>query len=274
MDTPTPNSCTVDDCDKPSRNKGAGLCNAHYATQRRHRKDGSCQNLECEMAAFTQGLCQRHYQQSRRQAADECSVEGCERLVIARGWCSMHYWRWHKSGNVGEVEPRRKGLRPCKVESCDNRAVTRDDLCATHYQRKRLYGNSDGSFALSKKCVVCGSPAVVTPRSDEYCRDHYKGFVFGLVVAGDLVGSKRPNGYVYHSVFKQGYAEHRIVVEHQLGRPLHEWESVHHKNGIRDDNRPENLELWVTHQPYGQRLEDIISWVVENYPVEVMRLLN
>ena len=59
-----------------------------------------------------------------------------------------------------------------------------------------------------------------------------------------------------------------------IGRSLHEWESVHHKNGIRDDNRSENLELWVTHQPYGQRLEDIISWVVENYPVEVKRLLN
>lgn len=53
-------------------------------------------------------------------------------------------------------------------------------------------------------------------------------------------------------------AEHRHVMEQKLGRPLRRGESVHHINGIRDDNRPENLELWVGAIRYGQRATDIV----------------
>lgn len=81
------------------------------------------------------------------------------------------------------------------------------------------------------------------------------------------------NGYViihapdHPAADNRGYVlEHRLVMEAALERRLDPAESVHHKNGQKDDNRPDNLELWVSPQPAGQRPEDLVGWVVSHYP--------
>lgn len=49
-------------------------------------------------------------------------------------------------------------------------------------------------------------------------------------------------------------------MEHKIGRPLRKGESVHHRNHVKLDNRPNNLELWIKGHPNGMRVSDAIEW--------------
>lgn len=118
------------------------------------------------------------------------------------------------------------------MDDCEGRVIARE-MCRKHYSRWYRYND---------------------PNETKYAR--------GTKAVYD-------NGYVYVYVghpdnpHKKTMTEHRLVMERMIGRPLFPDENVHHKNGVRHDNRPENLELWSTSQPSGQRIEDKLAWAYE-----------
>lgn len=106
-----------------------------------------------------------------------------------------------------------------------------------------------------------------------HCKAHAKQFrekgaTTDLRVTGGW-SDWRPNeqAYVYRYRRVAGKREtqlqHRHVMEEHIGRPLVKGETVHHRNGQRGDNRIENLELWSTYQPSGQRPEDKVAYAME-----------
>lgn len=170
-----------------------------------------------------------------------CSVQSCDREPKCKGMCELHYRR-SRSGlplDSPIMRPRNiLGVEKCTIPECVDLVYnTKTMLCAMHFGRFRDWGHTGP-----------------------------KGQIRGKKGKGK--GWLNADGYRFITTpgNKRGRAEHRVVMEKVLGRRLESWESVHHKNGIRDDNRPENLELWVVPQKPGRRAVDLADWVVEMYP--------
>lgn len=169
-----------------------------------------------------------------------CSVDGCDRPFLAKGLCNLHYRRLHARGVIGGVELERVRGRKCSIEGCGRKHVAHG-LCAMHRRRVQVSGATGPAEPF---IAGCGNGCIT--------KAGYK------VLTGRQYAT-HPNAYSKNRGACAYIPEHVLVMSQILGRALRKGESVHHKNGIRHDNRPSNLELWVTTQPSGQRVADRIA---------------
>jgi hypothetical protein len=146
-----------------------------------------------------------------------CSFPDCGRAPVAHGLCTGHYSQQRRGQDLREIGlPRaKKGRKPCVFLGCRNKAASRG-LCNGHVRQR-------------DKGVPLHELRIYTPGFRTYARCR--------------------GGYIDVWVSKDGRhfvaPEHRLVMEEYLGRTLRDDETVHHINGVRSDNRIENLQLRV-----------------------------
>lgn len=105
----------------------------------------------------------------------------------------------------------------------------------------------------------------------------YKAKYCSKVCAELPIGSlrTRPNGYKEIKVGTNNWVlEHRYVMEKHLDRELSKTENVHHISGVRGDNRLENLELWYVGQPKGQRVKDLLDYMLTYHKDSLVKRLE
>lgn len=125
----------------------------------------------------------------------------------------------------------------CPVEGCDRPQWTKGH-CNIHYSREeRGLGETDGK-GKGRSGIARGKRSLSTRYVTSY-------------------------GYVKIKHQGKWLLEHRVRMAEKLGRELLPGENVHHKDGNKQNNSLDNLELWVSRQPAGQRPEDLLEWADE-----------
>lgn len=127
-------------------------------------------------------------------------------------------------------------MKMCSHLGCEN-ALSALGLCSMHYQRRKAERRkvnqcACGCGGVTQYTFVAGHQTRFLSREEQTRRGRLND------------GSKQRDrgvGKGYRKV--RGRHEHRIAAERKLGRELLPGEIVHHKNGNKKDNAPDNLEI-------------------------------
>lgn len=244
---PVGSECTVKDCKRKPIAKG--MCGLHYQRQARgfqldapvhgQKRLGTCKVEACDQPINCRGYCHPHYRRYRRglrgaaleepfkqpirryEPGDRCAVGGCERPPRDIGMCAFHAHRKRYGVPLEQPLLGTYRLGHCDVDGCQKPIYARRK-CQLHYMR-----------TLREYPLDAERPGQLWQR-----RPAPGGYI-RLTVPVNTPGCIRPS-----SRSKVGtMLEHRYVMQCHVGRPLLRKETVHHKDGNRENNDLENLEL-------------------------------
>jgi hypothetical protein len=208
-----------------------------------------------------------------------CEFDGCDLVHFSKGHCRAHYEQMRRTGILKPITEYATETGTCGADDCDNLFQQRSR------GTKRLYCSRKCRDRMVKR-EQRGAGWVPSHKRDDapqcsltgcekarfslgFCVMHYSRFkkhgTPGEVAARRSPGAWRvtSDGYIRRNVNGKTELQHSVVMTEVLGRDLYPDENVHHKNGDRGDNRIENLELWSSYQPAGQRVTDKLNWAYE-----------
>lgn len=211
-------ACKTSGCVKTTEGGALGFCHSHYVAARRgqyDKKTGAPLREPLRVSSYGPGA--------------RCSVDGCGNRPKGEGLCSLHWQRAQKGisleAPIRRRLPRQEIVAECKMVGCDLRPTSRG-LCGTHAEQRRR-GILDDQGNKLREPSKGGRPRT----KDKWVGQ--QGYVL-VECPLEFESMARQDGTIL---------EHRLVMAQHLGRPLEEWEIVHHKYGLRTDNRIQNLEL-------------------------------
>src|SRR6266496_1309795 len=164
--------------------------------------------------------------QGKAMVKQLCSIADCSKPVTARGFCATHYARWHKWGHpLVYTLGGKRFSKLCSVEQCF-RPMRCGGLCEAHYQRLRCYGRINPD-----KPIGCKAGKWHPGWKGGEINFHGRVLIW---TPGHPYPNHNGGPYVYR---------YRLTMEQAIGRYLLPTEIVHHKNGVKNDDRLENLEI-------------------------------